>query len=126
MQEPLLASYFTPPFELVYNTTKHHLWSWKRKHTEVWLKERGGGLVGTLLTFSCGDSWTFNSVELCNPFEPHIQHLAFCKNTLLYSQGLSELNNSPFVSFSVLLRFCTNEEETDVHLRIDMCIPCLL
>lgn len=99
MQQPLPAPCFTLPFELVYYTARHHLWSWKRKHTEVWLKERSGGEMGTLLTFSWRDSWTLNSMELCNPLELHRQHLAFCKQHFAVQSWFT------FFSFSVIHSF---------------------
>lgn len=50
-------------------------------------------MVETLSTFSRGGSWTTRS---CNLSELHVQHLAFCGNTLVRSQGLNSLKNSTF------------------------------
>lgn len=44
------------PSEPVYRTTKHHLWSWKRLHTQ--LKVRSRGTLGSPLTFGSEDSRT--------------------------------------------------------------------
>lgn len=88
----LLPSYLAPPSELVYNTTKHHCLLWKR--------ETGRGLVEREEQGNTADLQLRRLPELCNPFELHMQHLAFCKEHFAVH---SRFEFATFVSFSVIL-----------------------